>query len=89
MNKIWRVMATVLKFCSSQTAKDYNGNGLVSLAEMDGCVTEQFKELNNKPALMLLGCGGATLELRRAYKATLRNPDGYVHKNLGFAMLYT
>lgn len=55
LNSIWRSM-------------DYNGNGLVSLAEMDGCVTESFKELNNKPALM------------RAYKATLRNPDGYVHK---------
>eukprot|EP00437_Effrenium_voratum_P020806 CAMPEP_0181446024 /NCGR_PEP_ID=MMETSP1110-20121109/25892_1 /TAXON_ID=174948 /ORGANISM="Symbiodinium sp., Strain CCMP421" /LENGTH=400 /DNA_ID=CAMNT_0023570091 /DNA_START=87 /DNA_END=1289 /DNA_ORIENTATION=- len=47
---------------------DYNGNGIVSLAEVDGCVTERFPEMNNKPALM------------RAYKATLRNPDGYVHK---------
>lgn len=55
LNQLWRTM-------------DYNGNGLVSLAEMDGCVTEEFKELNNKPALM------------RAYKATLRNADGYVHK---------
>ncbi|CAK9020151.1 unnamed protein product [Durusdinium trenchii] len=55
LNQLWRTMG-------------YNGNGLVSLAEMDGCVTEEFKELNNKPALM------------RAYKATLRNADGYVHK---------
>lgn len=180
MNQIWRSM-------------DYNGNGLVSLAEMDGCVTvpwiskdhaifscqlpglqhkqmiicaclhhktlqlstctfkpvyvyiisyvahaqadtrsqqntpfdpfwqskyadqspdgdltkESFKELNNKPALMRLswrfwpdstrklGLVQVAWELwgqfrmiltihqlRRAYKATLRNPDGYVHKSL-------
>eukprot|EP00439_Symbiodinium_sp_Y106_P030443 s1591_g3.t1 len=69
LHQLWRKM-------------DYNGNGLVSLAEMDGCVTDPrhkhldcFPEANNKPALM------------RAYKATVRNPDGYVHKTEFRALL--
>ncbi|CAE7755775.1 unnamed protein product [Symbiodinium sp. CCMP2456] len=62
LHQLWRKM-------------DYNGNGLVSLAEMDGCVTDCFPEANNKPALM------------RAYKATERNPDGYVHKTEFRALL--
>lgn len=103
------------RFCPA-AAQDYNGNGIVSLAEVDGCVTapglqpglsredprgngadqgygsqERFPEMNNKPALMLLGGdtkvlnghpGWLEIYDRRAYKATLRNPDGYVHKSL-------
>jgi len=49
---------------------DYNGNGRVSLAEIDKWVVEQFVQANNKPALM------------RAYKASIINEkDGYVHKH--------
>eukprot|EP00440_Ansanella_granifera_P064489 gb/GFBE01069920.1/.p1 GENE.gb/GFBE01069920.1/~~gb/GFBE01069920.1/.p1 ORF type:complete len:420 (+),score=91.82 gb/GFBE01069920.1/:1-1260(+) len=48
---------------------DYNGNGLVSLAEIDKAVVERYPVLNNKQALM------------RAYKATMRAGDGYVHKS--------
>eukprot|EP00928_Gymnodinium_smaydae_P003232 TRINITY_DN11154_c0_g1_i3.p1 TRINITY_DN11154_c0_g1~~TRINITY_DN11154_c0_g1_i3.p1 ORF type:complete len:419 (+),score=91.40 TRINITY_DN11154_c0_g1_i3:116-1372(+) len=47
---------------------DYNGNGIVSLAEIDKLVCEAYPELDNKPALM------------RAYKAACRRADGYVHK---------
>jgi len=47
---------------------DYNGNGFVSLAEIDKLVEEHWPLLNNKPALM------------RAYKATIRGGDSYVHK---------
>lgn len=31
---------------------DYNGNGLVSLAEIDKLVVDQYPQLNHKPALM-------------------------------------
>jgi len=48
---------------------DYNGNGIVSLAEIDKLVVEAFPELDNKPALM------------RAYKATTRAGDSYVQKH--------
>lgn len=49
---------------------DFNGNGSVSLAEIDKFVIEQYPLLNHKPALM------------RAYKATIANGphDGWVHK---------
>ncbi|EGD79006.1 hypothetical protein PTSG_11815 [Salpingoeca rosetta] len=44
---------------------DFNGNNIVSLAEIDKFVVERFPVLNNKPALM------------RAYKkTTLRDGDG-------------
>jgi len=43
---------------------DFNGNNIVSLAEIDKLVVEKFPMLNHKPALM------------RAYKATLRSGDG-------------
>lgn len=49
---------------------DFNGNNVVSLAEIDKFVIEQYPLLNHKPALM------------RAYKATIANGphDGWVHK---------
>lgn len=43
---------------------DFNGNGLVSLAEIDKMIVEKFPLLNNKPALM------------RAYKKTCAQGDG-------------
>ena len=44
---------------------DFNGNNIVSLAEIDKFVVERFPLLNNKPALM------------RAYKkTTLKDGDG-------------
>jgi Ca2+-binding EF-hand superfamily protein len=45
---------------------DYNGNGTLSLAEIDKCVLELFPHFNNKPALM------------RAYKAADVSGDGWV-----------
>ncbi|CAK0817696.1 unnamed protein product [Prorocentrum cordatum] len=50
---------------------DFNGNNLVSLAEIDKWVVETWALLNHKPALM------------RAFKATTEaggNKDEYVHK---------
>lgn len=35
---------------SAWEAIDYNGNGLVSLAEIDKWVVESYPKLNNKPA---------------------------------------
>ena len=46
-------------------ALDYNGNGKVSLAEMDAWVQNGYPKLNNKPALM-----------RAFKKTTLRDGDG-------------
>jgi len=43
---------------------DFNGNNIVSLAEIDKMVVENYPLLNHKPALM------------RAYKATLSSGDG-------------
>jgi Ca2+-binding EF-hand superfamily protein len=43
---------------------DFNGNGKVSLAEIDKFVIEQYPILNHKPALM------------RAYKKTMKDGDG-------------
>lgn len=50
---------------------DFNGNNIVSLAEVDKMVNEQFPLLNHKPALM------------RAFQATLRagNGDEWVQKH--------
>jgi len=49
---------------------DYNGNEIVSLAEIDKFAVEQYPLLNHKPALM------------RAYKASIsgRGHDDWVHK---------
>lgn len=49
-------------------ALDYNGNGILSLAEIDKYVSERFPKLDNKPALM------------RAYKASDVNGDGFITK---------
>merc|ERR1719454_2433897 len=43
---------------------DFNGNGKVSLAEIDKFVIESYPILNHKPALM------------RAYKKTIKDGDG-------------
>lgn len=43
---------------------DFNGNNIVSLAEIDKMVVENYPLLNHKPALM------------RAYKATIKAGDG-------------
>ena len=48
---------------------DYNGNGMLSLAELDKGVIELWPDFNNKPAIM------------RAYKAADNNNDGFVRKN--------
>merc|ERR1712232_1167880 len=42
---------------------DFNGNGIISLAEIDKCVVEKFPLLNHKPALM------------RAYKTTINSSE--------------
>jgi len=49
---------------------DYNGNGIVSLAEIDKLVVEKYPILNHKPALM------------RAYKKTIKSggTDDWVHR---------
>eukprot|EP00049_Salpingoeca_infusionum_P005323 m.90880 g.90880 ORF g.90880 m.90880 type:complete len:585 (+) comp12932_c0_seq1:94-1848(+) len=47
---------------------DFNGNGMVSLAEIDKWVAEQYPLLDHKPALM------------RAYKASIGSDD-YVQKH--------
>jgi Ca2+-binding EF-hand superfamily protein len=51
------------------TRLDYNGNGMLSLAELDKGVIELWPDLNHKPAIM------------RAYKATDVNGDGFIRKN--------
>jgi len=53
------------------TSLDFNGNHIVSLAEIDKWVVEQYPILNHKPALM------------RAYKRTIKDGntgDEWVHK---------
>ena len=45
---------------------DYNGNGALSLAEIDKAVLELWPHFNHKPALM------------RAYKAADRSGDGWI-----------
>mmetsp|Transcript_77648 Transcript_77648/g.225347 ORF Transcript_77648/g.225347 Transcript_77648/m.225347 type:complete len:487 (+) Transcript_77648:54-1514(+) len=51
LGKLWRKM-------------DFNGNGIVDLAEIDKFVVDEFPVLNHKPALM------------RAYKAATKAGDG-------------
>jgi Ca2+-binding EF-hand superfamily protein len=48
---------------------DYNGNGMLSLAELDKAVIEIWPEFNHKPAIM------------RAYKAADKNDDGFIRRN--------
>ena len=58
-------------------AMDYNGNNLVSLAEIDKYISERFPKLDHKPALM------------RAYKATDTNDDGLItRKEYGMLWKY-
>tara|TARA_Y100000389_G_scaffold204574_1_gene258077 strand:+ start:6195 stop:6803 length:609 start_codon:yes stop_codon:yes gene_type:complete len=45
---------------------DYNGNGLISLAEIDKLIVEKYPIYNNKPALI------------RSYKAADSNNDGFI-----------
>jgi Ca2+-binding EF-hand superfamily protein len=47
---------------------DYNGNGMLSLAEIDKGIVESHPNLNHKPAIM------------RAYKACDKNDDGFITK---------
>jgi len=47
---------------------DVNGNGMLSLAELDKAIVELKPVFNNKPAIM------------RAYKASDRNNDGFVRR---------
>ena len=56
---------------------DVNGNGALSLAELDKLVVELWPSLNNKPALM------------RSYKATNKNGTGLIgKKEFGFFLNY-
>lgn len=50
-------------------AMDYNGNGLISLAEIDKYVSERYPSLDNKPALL------------RAYKATDADSNGFITRD--------
>lgn len=56
--------------CAALWSKfDYNGNGMLSLAELDKAVMEMWPELNHKPAIM------------RAYQAADREQrDGFIRK---------
>lgn len=47
---------------------DFNGNGMLSLAELDKAVLELWPHFNNKPAIM------------RAYKASDANGSGFISK---------
>ena len=47
---------------------DVNGNGLISLAEIDKLITQMYPKFNNKPALI------------RAYHAADMNGDGLITK---------
>jgi Ca2+-binding EF-hand superfamily protein len=51
------------------TKIDYNGNNILSLAELDRAVIETWPAFDNKPAIM------------RAYKAADKNGDGFIKKN--------
>jgi Ca2+-binding EF-hand superfamily protein len=51
------------------TKIDYNGNNILSLAELDNAVIQIWPHFDNKPAIM------------RAYKAADKNGDGFIKKN--------
>jgi len=69
--KIKTIMADNGKLRDLWHQIDFNGNNIVSLAEIDKLVVESFPLLNHKPALM------------RAYKATIKdgNGDDWVQKH--------
>eukprot|EP00931_Biecheleriopsis_adriatica_P064109 TRINITY_DN38951_c0_g1_i1.p1 TRINITY_DN38951_c0_g1~~TRINITY_DN38951_c0_g1_i1.p1 ORF type:complete len:450 (+),score=94.54 TRINITY_DN38951_c0_g1_i1:59-1408(+) len=54
---------------------DYNGNGILSLAEIEAAIRDKAPALDNSPVLL------------RAYKATFRQGDGFVHKSEFRALL--
>lgn len=70
--KIKAMMLDQKELARQWKSLDFNGNNVVSLAEIDKMVVEQFEVLNHKPALM------------RAYKATISDPssnhDDWVQK---------
>jgi Ca2+-binding EF-hand superfamily protein len=47
---------------------DYNGNGMLSLAEIDKGIVESYPNLNHKSSIM------------RAYKASDKNDNGFITK---------
>lgn len=53
----------------SFTLLDYNGNGIVSLAEIDKYIVERYPSFNNKPALI------------RAMHAADSDKDGFITKD--------
>jgi len=62
--KIKAVIADKKKLLDLWHHIDFNGNNIVSLAEIDKLVVERYPILNHKPALM------------RAYKLTIKRGDG-------------
>jgi Ca2+-binding EF-hand superfamily protein len=73
------VSTTMLVPSKSELSKiwrryDYNGNNILSLAEIDKLITENFQEFNYKPALM------------RAYKFADADSSGFIEKK-EFALL--
>jgi Ca2+-binding EF-hand superfamily protein len=50
------------------TKIDYNGNNILSLAELDKAVIETWPAFDNKPAIM------------RAYQTADKNCDGFIKK---------
>merc|ERR1711972_1264666 len=70
-NKIKDLCRDHAKIKSMWHTLDFNGNGIVSLAEIDKWVVENYPLLNHKPALM------------RCYKCTVAQGsthDGWVHR---------
>eukprot|EP00441_Pelagodinium_beii_P040088 CAMPEP_0197628086 /NCGR_PEP_ID=MMETSP1338-20131121/6512_1 /TAXON_ID=43686 ORGANISM="Pelagodinium beii, Strain RCC1491" /NCGR_SAMPLE_ID=MMETSP1338 /ASSEMBLY_ACC=CAM_ASM_000754 /LENGTH=403 /DNA_ID=CAMNT_0043198987 /DNA_START=85 /DNA_END=1296 /DNA_ORIENTATION=+ len=70
--KIHAMVKDKKKLQSFWRSMDVNGNGLLSLAEIDKRISETYPPLDNSPALI------------RAYKATLKHgdrDDGFVHKH--------
>lgn len=68
-NKIRKLLKDRAKIREMWHRMDFNGNNIVSLAEIDKLVVETYPLLNHKPALM------------RAYKAaTKKEADEYVHQ---------
>ncbi|CAJ1353909.1 unnamed protein product [Effrenium voratum] len=62
--EIKELVAQPRKFLALWRLLDFNGNGIVSLAEIDRLVVDQYPLLNHKPALM------------RAYQKTISKPGG-------------
>jgi len=68
--KVRTIIADHAQLVSLWNRLDFNGNNIVSLAEIDKLAVEKFPLLNHKPALM------------RAYKASINTvkPDDWVEK---------